>query len=530
MNKKVKNFVYYKSRSGVFFWRLSLGVIALACVLGWCAQYMPDSGHSILRELGADPQMKIDSSPELRIEILFKLLNDANTTFSEKLNSAPGLYFAIRTSDREKAIEGIRTTTLPKAHRQLMRLRLMHLFRVESNPNSELSELAGREPAVRFANRILGEFYRDKRETVKALHAFEVESQFDGANYSRRQVIDLLVMREDFVRLELLKDDPKYNHLFDHRVYMKIAIVNRDYLAIARYCLPQYQLSSVEWPYILLASLIGLGWFAFCLQAMELKSFKSKEFALAVFAVVLGILSVYPTLFLVVVEDEVFHLVNRGDLPTCLLHNVAGIGLREELCKLLLFSPLLIFLRKSRNTLLVFMLASCVGLGFAIEENVMYFSHSMGISGAGRYLTANFLHMTMTGMNGVFLWHCMRDPKQYGFHFMNVFAMTVVVHGLYDAFLSEPLNEYSFLTIVIFILISYQYFHYLRTLRSARRETLTLTGNFLLGVLFMCFVSIIFVSYYTSLFVALSMMLISLIELGIIIYMFLRELPDSLIE
>src|SRR5207244_7138900 len=110
---------------------------------------------------------------------------------------------------------------------------------------------------------------------------------------------------------------------------------------------------------------------------------------------VLGILSIYPTLLAVVTEESIFKfkMVNQP-LPDA-IYFVAGVGLREELAKLLLFLPLLPALLRRGSRIEAMTCGALVGLGFAAEENIGYFSELAPGVALSRFLTANFLHMPL---------------------------------------------------------------------------------------------------------------------------------------
>src|SRR5207244_9548964 len=101
---------------------------------------------------------------------------------------------------------------------------------------------------------------------------------------------------------------------------------------------------------------------------------------------VLGILSIYPTLLAVVTEESIFKfkMVNQP-LPDA-IYFVFGVGLREELCKLLLFLPLLPALLKRGSRIEAMTCGALVGLGFAAEENVGYFLRYDAATAMPRFL------------------------------------------------------------------------------------------------------------------------------------------------
>ena len=109
---------------------------------------------------------------------------------------------------------------------------------------------------------------------------------------------------------------------------------------------------------------------------------------------------------------------------------MSGIGLREEVAKLLLFAPMLFVLRRATSAE-VLAVAACTGLGFGTLENVSYFTGQHGTSVWGRFMTASFAHAAMTGLTGLALWQAVRNSKWLP-HFSMVFIGVVLFHGLWD--------------------------------------------------------------------------------------------------
>ena len=118
-----------------------------------------------------------------------------------------------------------------------------------------------------------------------------------------------------------------------------------------------------------------------------------------VLAFVLGIASVSLTLVFVVLEEVFLKMNETGDPLRDLLFFTFGVGLREEISKLVFFAPLLPLLRRANCTRLdVLICGALVGLGFAAEENLSYLHQGDLSTAMARFLTANFFHMSMTAI------------------------------------------------------------------------------------------------------------------------------------
>jgi len=175
--------------------------------------------------------------------------------------------------------------------------------------------------------------------------------------------------------------------------------------------------------------------------------------------------------------------------------------------------------------------SGCVGLGFAIEENINYFLGSGGTSTLGRFLTANPMHITLTALAGLALYRALRNPKGWGAHSLGVFGMLIFAHGLYDAFIVVPaLAEYSIFTTIILALVVYQFFHELRELRRPQGDTISLSANFLCGVSVLTAATFVYLSATLGTSFAFDTLVSSVTGLAVMVYLFLREMPETMVS
>jgi hypothetical protein len=179
----------------------------------------------------------------------------------------------------------------------------------------------------------------------------------------------------------------------------------------------------------------GLCWLLLMLQLGRVQNWSWKYTSLVPFALILGGLSAYATVFEISIEQRFF--VFERYSPHWLLnliYAVLGIGLREETLKLLFSLPVILLARKA-EPIVVLTLASCTGLGFAIEENTQYYAGDWGAVFA-RFLTANFAHMMWTGMAGLAFTDALKGRTSWG-EFFEQLAFVIAMHGLYDFFIID---------------------------------------------------------------------------------------------
>ena len=203
--------------------------------------------------------------------------------------------------------------------------------------------------------------------------------------------------------------------------------------------------------------------------------------ALMVVAVVLGIASADLTLGVVVIMDELWPIDKKGGVPATLLLSLA-IGVREELVKLLCFVPLALVCR-GRPPIHSLLIASLVGLGFAVSENTVYYEMSRGLAVPARFLTANFLHAGLTGLAGCYLVDAMRGGGERWHTFLSELSKVIAIHAAYDFFLIEPsLREYSIVSSIFLIVLAQQYLRFFRQLAPKGMRRPPMTRVFLVGV------------------------------------------------
>ncbi|MCG8449197.1 MAG: PrsW family intramembrane metalloprotease [Pirellulales bacterium] len=285
-----------------------------------------------------------------------------------------------------------------------------------------------------------------------------------------------------------------------------------------------------NWGPPVLAAIAGICWLAFLLQSLRIASFRDGRLWCALIGVALGMLSIWPTGFFILWQEVGWGLEKRQELAPGLRYYVLGVGLREEFAKFCCVLPLMPILLRWRNELSALLISSCVGLGFAVEENVSYFFSDQTAT-MGRFLTANPFHVVMTGLIGLSAYRAFRDPRNWGPHAPAMFGLMVFAHGLYDAAIDVPaIAEYGLVGTIVFALVVYQFFRELRDLRPAGGDVISLSATFLFGVSLLTSATFIYLSATEGLSVACDTLAQGVVGLAIMVYLFLREMPESMVR
>lgn len=238
---------------------------------------------------------------------------------------------------------------------------------------------------------------------------------------------------------------------------------------------------------VILAGVVALIWGSVFVRVRQTSS--PYTFAMwGLVALVLGALSTMPTVIAYSWMDQNLPFEESESFLPTLGFFVFSVGFREELFKLLFFLPLIPFIRRKGRSIDALLLAAFVGLGFAVEENLSYFSN-VTAANAARIFSANMLHFSLTGVIGLYVYRAVLDPKKNGVEALTVFLLGVGVHGLYDTLLTLPLpvlnDEYitGFLAIIVLILVCSFFFQLLsQYMEPTRTQGVSITATFFWGV------------------------------------------------
>jgi hypothetical protein len=303
----------------------------------------------------------------------------------------------------------------------------------------------------------------------------------------------------------------------------ELAVHDRDWKAAARW-LPALWAPRLAGNGLVLSAMTALGWFFFCARLGKLGQRPMFRAPMYLVAFALGVASVVPTVLLIAVEEAKLHLVETGDPARDVLFFVFGVGLREEASKLLMFLPLLPLLRKWGDKLDVLVCGAMVGLGFAAEENLGYLADGNLHNGLGRFLTANFFHMAMTGTLANALDDFLSDREKFAADFSRTSIFIVGIHGAYDFLLSHPEYGGSYLAMTAFVLLTRMFLHAVDVARRRADRGVTPLHAFVFAVSLVVGVTLAYATLAVGPKMAIGMTGAGLIGEGIIVYVFVRTL------
>ncbi|HET6225540.1 MAG TPA: PrsW family intramembrane metalloprotease [Bacteroidia bacterium] len=200
--------------------------------------------------------------------------------------------------------------------------------------------------------------------------------------------------------------------------------------------------------------------------------YQSKNWFPAIFTVVLSAIFVLPVWLLYDVYKYGFGFDENGEVINDFLYCVFGIGVIEELVKLIPFLIILKFTRTIKEPIDYIMYASLSALGFAFVENCLYFENGSINIIHSRALTASVGHMIFSSIigYGIVLAKFRYKKNQFLIGLLSFF-IAAFAHGFYDFWLFHHVPFITFLFLLTGILV------YASFINNALNHSMTSDAN-----------------------------------------------------
>ncbi len=346
---------------------------------------------------------------------------------------------------------------------------------------AHLETAAAAEPPPRYANEFLCELHLLKEERGAALRACLREFVHPSATRMRRISASQALLLEDTAAMRQILADPQARAAITPHNLLLMARALNDKALLWHALLATEQARWSEPLGVTLGLTAAAVWFLILIFSSE-RNWRTTS--LCAVALLMGVFSVWTLSWFQGVVDYGPGKEEFSNGGQELFNLVMYVGVPEEAVKLLLFAPLLFFLPKRHGDAKAALLAGCTGLGFALEENLLYFENSSVAVAIGRLLTANFMHVALTGMLGWQLYDLIRSRFHRAGEFLTVFALISLAHGLYDFAAGGSASEYGMdlAGIIILAIGARYYFHHLKTPTGlAHQPLMSRISIFLLG-------------------------------------------------
>lgn len=153
-------------------------------------------------------------------------------------------------------------------------------------------------------------------------------------------------------------------------------------------------------------------------------------FALGVGSFFLGML-MYRALGLLGLRFDAFELA-QGNLPGLFLFAVFGIGLIEELAKLIPFLFVVLRFREFDEPIDGIIYASFIALGFAAVENLHYLEFLTAGEAYARGFAGPVVHIVFASIWGYYIGRAWLRQRGVAVTVVSSLAVTAFIHGIYD--------------------------------------------------------------------------------------------------
>ena len=148
-----------------------------------------------------------------------------------------------------------------------------------------------------------------------------------------------------------------------------------------------------------------------------------------------------------------FHL--NGKVLNDLLYSIVGIGLIEEVIKIIPLLLVLKFTKGIKEPYDFLLFASFSALGFAFVENLQYLRNGFQGVVIGRTLTATIFHMVLSSMVAYSLAkaYFKQINKPAWVYFLIYLIIASIIHGIYDFFLFQQNFFFFLFAIIVFLYV-----------------------------------------------------------------------------
>jgi RsiW-degrading membrane proteinase PrsW (M82 family) len=426
------------------------------------------------------------------LEELAEALSVTPTTLADYEKSGELLTFAVKPLLTQHA-------TVPES-KALLELYITAYLGEKTEPAlkaaQKLQEQAQLPKPPAMANELAASLRLREKDQAGAMAAFMREGTlFKEASQAREKASLLALKLKDEETLHAIVDAGWLAELppwFESRIGAQIRDLTMEWRGLFR-----HTLSRLRYDHLALALLAALLWYVILVQHMPAGG---GRWLWPVLPLIAGIASIWPTLSLVYWQKEVMGITGDVVFPYDLWHLIIGVGLREEVCKLALaalFMPWLVWKRLPGAAL---MTGAFVGLGFALEENLGYYERHEGGVALVRFITANFMHVAMTGLTTHALYDLLRSRFNRAQEFLIVFGYIVIAHAVYDYDLDLPglqgLTRYTAYIILGFL--AWRFWDQVEMEMPHARQLVAPAAIFMLGTALMMACSFFLSAYSTG--------------------------------
>lgn len=352
----------------------------------------------------------------------------------------------------------------------------------------QLEKNARASPPEMLAAELLGSVQKRRNNLPAAMEAFYSEGlHFADATASREEALHLAVAQRDLRLLRAIAAQPGWiehcHPLLQHHAGSLLGDVWMQWSGLFR-----HRLDEIPYGMLALACFAAALWYFILVQHSDHEHWR---WVRPIAALTAGVASVWPTLTVLSYQEFVQGMTPDAPFPHDLIYYIAGVGLREEGCKLLLFALFLPWLMWRRTPGLALLTGAFVGLGFSLEENIGYYQDFGGSVAWTRFLSANFLHISLTGICAHSLYRMLLTRFARADEFILTFLLAVAAHGGYDYLSSDKIDDNGWLSIVVLVICAARFIDLLAEETRPVRLTIAPRAVFTFGSAILIAISLI---------------------------------------
>ena len=395
---------------------------------------------------------------------------------------------------------------------------------------SKLKERMKSRRPIRFASEFYADILsaREKHEEAKIYYEFELKN-YPQSDHAKNGIMRALLALEKTNELEELFSSQEYRNSMSNQTFENVALRLGKWIALTKRNIT-FIFQNLNFVWLSVTAFTAAIWFCIIISLGRAGNLPRRRIPLYGFGFLAGFVSTFVVLGLVFWQENELQFKLNGEIINDSLYVICGIGLREELIKLLFFTPFLFILLKKRCPMEALATAACIGLGFACSENLLYFGPGSEAAVFPRFLTANFFHASLTGIAGLSLFYFGLWPKTRWEGFIGTFILVVIAHGAYDALvglvpqLSKPLSIFS---IIIFALISNYYLNSAKEVREGSSSAISPLGIFVIGSSTLIGVTWILACYLNPIREVMTTIGYSTLSLGAMAFIFINQFRNE---
>lgn len=360
---------------------------------------------------------------------------------------------------------------------------------------ARVSALANQEKPPAHANELHASLLLRTDHDGDALAAMMREGMlFEGTAKVRETAVRLAVNLKDEAALSAMDESgwlaatPPF---LEHQAGLILGDLGMQWTGLLK-----HRLESLPIPALFLTALAASLWYVLLVQHSPKMPWR---WSWPVAPIVAGIASIWPTVSMIAWQQDKMGINDElVSFPYDLLHLIIGVGFREEFCKLALAALFMPWLLHRRSPGLALMTGAFVGLGFALEENVDYYlDYGNGVA-LSRFLSANFLHVAMTGLTTHALYDMLRSRFARAQQFITTFAAIVVAHAVYDYDAPAITGLSDYVPMVILAMLAWQFWDVVEAEHPHSRQTISPAAIFLLGSSVLIAISLLITAFKDS--------------------------------